>query len=168
MGAATADGIYGMIAAFGLTFLSNLLIAFQSLLTVVGVAFLVYLGIRTLLSTPATEAAAVSNTGRRGLPGMYLSTLLLTLTNPLTILSFLAIFAGTGIGTDRAHGDYGAASVLVFGVFAGSALWWLTLSAGVSLLRSRFDARAMLWINRLSGVLILVLAGRIAFDLLFS
>jgi arginine exporter protein ArgO len=77
----------------------------------------------------------------------------------MTILAFLGIFAGLGLAeTGR---DAGAAAVTVLGVFAGSALWWLTLSGGVSLLRSRFDARAMRWVNRLSGVIILIFAADI-------
>jgi threonine/homoserine/homoserine lactone efflux protein len=155
MGAATADAVYGFIAAFGLTFISNLLIANNDLLSLIGGLFLLYLGIKTLLSRPASEAAKVETRGR-GLVGMYLSTLFLTLTNPMTILSFLAIFAGAGIAS--ASSDYLSAGVIVLGVFGGSAAWWLLLSLGVSLFRSRFDGRVMLWVNRLSGVLIIAFA----------
>ncbi|HEX2620980.1 MAG TPA: LysE family translocator [Phototrophicaceae bacterium] len=158
MGAATADATYGFIAAFGLTFLSDLLISQQTLLRIVGGLFLLYLGIKTLLSIPAEDAAKVETT-RSGLPGMYLSTFGLTLTNPMTILSFLAIFAGAGIASTA--GDYGSAALLVLGVFMGSAAWWLLLSGGVSLLRQRFNTRVMLWVNRLSGVIILLFALRI-------
>jgi threonine/homoserine/homoserine lactone efflux protein len=87
------------------------------------------------------------------LAGAYVSTLILTLTNPLTILSFLAVFAGLGLG--QTPGDYAAAGWMVLGVLGGSALWWVLLTAGVSLLRSRFDARAMRWVNRVSGLVIL-------------
>jgi threonine/homoserine/homoserine lactone efflux protein len=156
MGAATADAIYGFIAAFGLTFLSNLLISTQDILSIIGGLFLLYLGMKTLFSRPAEEAAAVENY-RGGLMGMYLSTLFLTLTNPMTILSFLAIFAGAGI----AGSSDLSALLIVIGVFSGSAAWWLLLSGGVSLLRHRFDSRVMLWVNRLSGVIILLFAVRV-------
>ncbi len=158
LGAATADAIYGLIAAFGLTFLSDLLITYSLPLRLAGGLFLLYLGITTLLSTPAADAAKVE-LRRSGLVGMYFSTLGLTLTNPMTILSFVAIFAGAGVVT--AAGDYGAAAVIVIGVFSGSALWWLTLSGGVSLLRQRFNHRTMVWVNRLSGAIIVLFALRV-------
>lgn len=154
LGAATADAAYGFIAAFGLTFISELLIDQADLLRLVGGGFLAYLGLRTLFAPPAEEAAQAA--AGRGLPGAYASTLALTLTNPMTILAFLGIFAGLGVA--EAVGDYGTAAVTVLGVFLGSALWWLALSGGVSLLRARFDARAMRWVNRLSGIIILVFA----------
>jgi len=80
--------------------------------------------------------------------------LALTLTNPLTIFSFAAIFAGLGFGS--AVHDAFSGVALVAGVFAGSALWWFLLSGGVSLVRHRFDARALVWVNRISGGVILI------------
>jgi threonine/homoserine/homoserine lactone efflux protein len=150
LGAATADATYGAIAAFGLTVVSGFLLSQQLWLRLLGGAFLCYLGVRTFLAAPATEAASV---GGGGLAGAYVSTFFLTITNPLTILSFAAIFAGLGLGASGT--DAGAALGLVLGVFLGSALWWLLLSGGVSLLRARFDLRAMRWVNRGSGLLIL-------------
>ncbi|HEU5102673.1 MAG TPA: LysE family translocator [Roseiflexaceae bacterium] len=146
LGAASADAIYGCIAGFGLTFISSLLISQQGWLKLIGGAFLCYLGIRTLLSQPAERAAAGDAIG---LVGAYASTFLLTLTNPTTILSFVAVFAGLGLAS--MGGDYAAALLLVLGVFFGSALWWLLLSGGVGMFRARLDVRAMRWVNRLSG-----------------
>lgn len=151
LGAATADAIYGTIAAFGLSFISEVLIGQQNWIRLIGGAFLCYLGIRILLSKPAEQAAQTSG---RGLAGAYTSTLFLTITNPATILSFAAIFAGLGIASG-AGGDYGAAALLVLGVFMGSALWWLLLSGGVSLFRNRFSLRVMGWVNRGSGLIII-------------
>jgi threonine/homoserine/homoserine lactone efflux protein len=150
LGAATADMCYGAIAAFGLTAISSLLVSQSSWIRLIGGTFLCYLGIRTLLSKPAAQAAA---TGVYGLAGAYTSTLLLTLTNPATILSFVAIFAGLGLASTT--GGYGASALLVLGVFLGSALWWLLLSTIVGLLRTRLDLRALRWVNRLSGVILL-------------
>ena len=149
LGAATADALYGCIAGFGLTFISSLLIDQQGWLKLIGGLFLCYLGIRTLLSQPSERAAVA---GGRGLAGAYVSTFFLTLTNPTTILSFVAVFAGLGLAS--MGGDYASALVLVLGVFCGSALWWLLLSGGVATFRSRFDTRALRWVNRLSGVVI--------------
>jgi threonine/homoserine/homoserine lactone efflux protein len=150
LGAATADGMYGVIAAFGLTYVSNILIGYQSSIRLVGGLFLCYLGLKTYFSRPA-EGPALA--GGQGLRGAYASTLVLTLTNPLTILSFTAIFAGLGIGT--ATGDYGSAALLVLGVFSGSAAWWLILSGGVSLFRSKFTPQTLGWVNKAAGIVIL-------------
>src|SRR6266545_612784 len=125
---------------------SGLGVSQQSWLKLIGGAFLCYLGIRTILAQPSERAAAA---GGMGLAGAYTSTFFLTLTNPTTILSFVAVFAGLGLAS--MGGDYAAAAVLVLGVFAGSALWWLLLSGGVGLFRARFDTRAMRWVNRISG-----------------
>jgi threonine/homoserine/homoserine lactone efflux protein len=149
LGAATADAAYGCIAGFGLTFVSGVLMGGEFWFRLIGGAFLIYLGVRTFLARPAGEAAAA---GRSGLMGAYASTFFLTLTNPMTILSFMAVFASLGVAS--AGGDYGSAAILVLSVFAGSALWWFGLSGLVSVFRSRIDARALRWVNRASGVII--------------
>jgi threonine/homoserine/homoserine lactone efflux protein len=149
LGAATADAIYGSVAGFGLTFISNFLVSQQLWLHLVGGIFLCYLGVRTLLAKPADQAASANG---NGLLGAYTSTFFLTLTNPVTILLFAAIFAGLGMG--GANGSYMSAGVLVFGVFLGSALWWLVLSGGVGLFRNKFNARRLQWVNRISAVII--------------
>ena len=149
LGAATADAIYGCIAGFGLTLVTRFLMDQQVWLRLFGGAFLCYLGVKTVLSRPAKQAASAKGSG---LAGAYGSTFLLTLTNPMTILSFAAVFAGLGLAS--AGGSYASAGILVLGVFTGSALWWLMLSGGVSLLRSKFDARRLEWVNRISGVII--------------
>ena len=150
LGAAAADALYGCVAGFGLALISNFFVSQRFWLQLVGGLFLCWLGIRTLLASPAGETARA---GRgEGLMGAFLSTFVLTVTNPMTILSFAAVFAALGLG--NTGGDYGAAAVLVLGVFVGSALWWLLLSGGVSLLRSRFDARGLQWVNSVSGAVI--------------
>lgn len=151
LGAASADALYGGIAGFGLTALSDLLLAWQTELQTVGGLFLLYLGRQTWRTLPAAEPVQVQP-NRAGLLGDYLSTLALTLTNPVTILAFLGIFAGLGLAT--AGADFGAAMGLVSGVFAGSLLWWLTLAAGVGLLRGRLTPAGSIWMNRASGALI--------------
>ncbi len=150
LGIATADALYGCIAGFSLTAISQFLVAQQFWIRLLGGLFLVYLGLKTLLSKPperAIEAKKADN-----FTAAYLSTLLLTLTNPLTILSFAAIFAGIGVGS--ASRSYASASLVVLGVFVGSTLWWCILTSVISLLRRRFTPIWLLWINRASGVLI--------------
>ncbi len=150
LGAASADTIYGALAAFGLTFVSVFLINQAIWLKVVGGLFLLYLGVRTFLAPPAEREA---NAEGQGLLRAYASTFFLTLTNPPTILSFVAVFGALGLG--NLPGGYGAAASLVLGVFFGSALWWLTLSSGVGLFRGAMTPGVLRWVNRLAGVAII-------------
>jgi threonine/homoserine/homoserine lactone efflux protein len=149
LGAATADALYGCVAGFGLTLVSSLILGLRPWLSLVGGGFLCYLGMRTALSHPAQGTATAQGSG---LLLSYASTLVLTLTNPMTILSFAATFAGLGVAQ---VGDYGAAGSLVLGVFLGSAAWWLLLSTGVGLFQRRIGDRFMLWLNRVSGAVLL-------------
>ncbi len=148
LGAATADAIYGAIAAFGLTAISGLLVEQRFLLGLLGGLFLCYLGVRTFLAKPAKDAASAQ---RGGALMAYGSTFVLTMTNPMTILSFAAVFVGLGVGSAK---NYSAAAVMVIGVFVGSALWWLLLSSAVSLVRNRMTTSALQWVNRASGTII--------------
>ena len=149
LGAATADAIYGCIAGFGLTFISSILVNQQGWIRFAGGVFLCYLGLRTFLSRPAEQTASARGSG---LIGAYVSAFLLTLTNPITILSFAAIFAGLGLA--NTSGDYVSAGILVLGVFTGSALWWLALSGGVGMFRAKFTPDWLRWVNRISGIII--------------
>ena len=149
MGAASADMFYGAVAAFGLTAIQDVLLGQSDWLRLVGGTFLLYLGVKTFLAKPAEQAAKSS---RGGLFGAYLSTFFLTITNPITILSFIAIFAGLRLA--ETDGNYTTASTMVLGVFLGSAAWWFTLSFVVGLLRDRFNTSWKIWINRIAGMII--------------
>ena len=148
MGIAVADGLYGAVAAFGLTAISGLLLKYSFWIGVVGGAFLLYLGVRTLLSRPDLE---LSKANPAGLLQNFLSTLGLTLANPPTILAFAAIFAGLGLVSS----DYSTAALIVLGVFLGSASWWMILTAGAGWLRGRIGPGLIRAINIVSGVSIL-------------
>jgi threonine/homoserine/homoserine lactone efflux protein len=150
LGAATADAAYGSVAALGLTFVTDLLVEEAAWLRLVGGAFLFFLGVRTFLASPAERAAPPA---RSGLTGAYASTLFLTLTNPTTILSFAAIFAGLGVAGE-ANGGVLSATMLVPGVFLGSAMWWFVLSGLVGFFRAKLTARGLRWVNRVSGTII--------------
>jgi threonine/homoserine/homoserine lactone efflux protein len=148
MGVATADGTYGAIAAFGLTAVTALLVDWRRALGLVGGAFLLWLAYKTFTSVPGEAAADTDR--RRGLPAAYLSMLGLTMTNPMTILSFAALFVGLGV----TGGDPAGATVLTLGVFAGSSLWWVLLTAVLAAFRSRLTSNGMRRINMASGLLI--------------
>lgn len=148
MGIAVADGLYGAVAAFGLTAFSGFLLQHQYWIGLAGGAFLLFLGVTTLLARPDPEGAKA---GSSSLTQGFLSTLGLTLANPPTILAFAAIFAGLGLVSS----DYVVASVVVLGVFLGSATWWILLAAGAGWLRSRMGPKLFRAINIVSGITIL-------------
>lgn len=150
LGAAVADGTYGFVAGFGLTSISNFLVAQQFWMKLIGGVFLLYLGVKTFISKAATQEAKINSTG---LFKNFSSTLLLTITNPITILSFFAIFAGLGLGQESAN--YISAVFLVAGVFLGSATWWLILSSILNFFRNKITTKGLTWINRFSGALII-------------
>lgn len=153
LGAAAADTLYGCVAAFGLTMVSGLLVRHQLWLHLIGGLFLLYLGVKTFTATPADRAAAATGEGAWG---AFLSTFALTITNPMTILSFAAVFAGLGLS--QARGGALDAGLMVLGVFAGSALWWWILAFGTGCFGAKVDAVVMRRINRVSGGIILLFA----------
>ena len=149
LGAATADALYGAVAGFGLTLISNFLVNQLFWLRIVGGLYLLYLGIKTIIEKPIHEEYEMD---RMELLSAYSSTFLLTLTNPMTILSFAAVFLGLGFTPET--GNYLSASILVLGVFLGSTLWWILLSGGVNLFRDKFDFAMLSWVNRITGGII--------------
>ncbi len=149
MGAASADALYGAVAAFGLTSIRDVLVGQQFWLHLIGGGFLCYLGIRAFLSKPPEREIAAK---RSNLAGAYGSTFFLTLTNPMTILSFLAVFSSFGFASVTT--DYWISGILVLGVFSGSVLWSFILSSGVSLARGRIDVRKLQIVNKISGIVI--------------
>jgi len=147
LGAATGDATYGGVAAFGLSIVTNFLVGQQMWLRLIGGAFLVYLGAKTFMSRPPERAAEAKG---GGILTNYISTLLLTVTNPLTILMFTAVFAGFGVALT----GFDQAAIVTMGVFLGSASWWIVLTLIVGLLRGRFDARWLRAVNMISGLVI--------------
>ena len=142
LGAATADAAYAAVAAFGLSALMSLLIDQVVWVRVVGGAFLVYVGVQSMRAQPARASDTPPGWG---LMTSFASTLGLTLSNPMTILSFVGIFAGLGVGAD-------GGALLVAAVFVGSAAWWVILAGTASHLRERLTPRVMRAVNLGSGL----------------
>jgi threonine/homoserine/homoserine lactone efflux protein len=156
MGVATADALYGAVAAFGLTAITEILVGIDRPLGIVGGAVLVALAIRSLRSAPRiTGEATVPRAqaeGRRldGRFAAFGSMVALTATNPATILSFAALFASIGAGT----GGPAGATAVVIGVFTGSVAWWALLTGAVAGLRARLTPRVVRGLNIVSAVVI--------------
>ncbi|HEU0242296.1 MAG TPA: LysE family transporter [Candidatus Limnocylindrales bacterium] len=153
VGVATADAMYGAIAAFGLTAVSQVLVGIDRPLGIIGGAVLLVLSATSLRSTLRTTDAPVARAERGRLDGplaAWASMVALTLTNPATILSFAALFASIGAGT---NGLAGAASVVI-GVFLGSVAWWLLLTVLIAGVRARLTPRIIRWLNIASALII--------------
>jgi threonine/homoserine/homoserine lactone efflux protein len=153
LGAATADAIYGLIAAFGLTAVMAILTDHANSIRLVGGAMLLVVGARALWHARSATTPAEARAGRVISPaGSYIQTVGLTLTNPMTILSFIGMFAGIGISSGGA--DVANAVALVIGVGLGSAAWWLFLASLTSRIRHRLSPGTLRWINIGSALII--------------
>jgi putative LysE/RhtB family amino acid efflux pump len=145
LGTALADGVYAALAALGFATFSSILATISLPLQLGGGAFMLWLGWNGLTPGPQRAAASIS---ARDLGGTIAATFLLTIANPMTILSFAALFAGLGLATEA---DTASAALVSAGVFAGSLLWWCFLSGGVSLFRNRLPPGFSIWVSRISG-----------------
>ena len=151
LGAATADLLYGLIAAFGLTVISTFLIDQKFWIQLTGLVFLIYLGVKTIIKKD--NDIKFKQSTDKGLIKDYLSTLILTITNPVTILFFIAVFAGLGLSNSINGLD--SALQLISGVFMGSCLWWLFLSGITHRLKTKISKRILKRIDLFSGIFIL-------------
>jgi threonine/homoserine/homoserine lactone efflux protein len=149
LGAALADTLYGIIAAFSVSLISDFLLSQLLWLRLGGGIFLILLGGRIFFSKPIEKDEDVRHIT---LLKDFVSTFFLTMTNPMTLLAYLAVFAGIGVG--KPHDDYLDAGWLVLGVLVGSSFWWLLLSEGVTLFRKKVSCRVMIGINRIAGIII--------------
>lgn len=148
-GVATGDALAAGIAALGITLVSEVLSEHRFLLRLIGGLFLCYLGYKIFRAEPVAKPPLPRV---NGLLGAYATTFFLTLSNPVTILSFVAIYAGWHV--PALHGHYVAAGLLSAGVFMGSALWWVGLFVGMTTFHRRFDLRSLGWVHRISGAII--------------
>jgi putative LysE/RhtB family amino acid efflux pump len=158
IGTAAADAVYAALAAAGFAVLAGSIgtvgsIPVQDILRWGGAAFILWLGWRTIMSPVAERAADLPQQGSA--VRLFAVTFLLTMSNPATILSFVALFAGLGLAAEPTPD---AAVSAVAGVFIGSLLWWAVLSGGVAALRQRIGAESRRWINRIAGAVLIIFA----------
>ncbi|HSK46951.1 MAG TPA: LysE family transporter [Coriobacteriia bacterium] len=150
MGIATADGVYAAVAAFGITVVSSLLVTWQAPLRIIGGLALMALGIRALLrpATGANHDARPTAESSSGYAALYGSALALTLTNPMTIIAFAAVFMSAGLAGLESTGSALAATA---GVAVGSLCWWLALCTVVASVRHGMTDTTAAWLGRASG-----------------
>ena len=149
LGAAAADMLYGGIAGFSITLVIQFLVREQFWIRLLGGILLVVIGIFYFFKRPAALDARLQD--RESAYSDIRSTFLLTLTNPTTVLSFLALLAALGMGAQR---HWWLTVFLVGGIFCGSMMWWIVLSVIVNHFRNRFNDRLLRLMNRFAGVAI--------------
>lgn len=161
LGIATADAMFAAVAALGITVVADALVSLQGPLRLIGGAVLLWLGWRALRSTPPTRASGDASVGFATVTSRsrgrvrardYTSAVGLTLANPATIIAFAAIFASSGL---MAQPGLTEALVATIGIAVGSLLWWIALTTFVAVVRHALSPRALLWVNRVSGVMLL-------------
>lgn len=148
LGAATADMMYGILVALGLTATQQMILHCRTPLSIIGGLFLCFLGIKKIFSAPPSQQNSSST--QNNLLSAYGITFLLTLTNPATILDFAALFMGLTINVSGYHESFAFLS----GVFLGSALWWLILCFTVGFFRKKISQNALRYINYAAGTVI--------------
>ncbi|HBZ69511.1 MAG TPA: lysine transporter LysE [Deltaproteobacteria bacterium] len=162
-GAALADTFYGVVATFGISVVASFLLAHEKVLRLGGGLVLCLLGARSFRGDAEGPHSAV---GAQGLVSAFVSTFLLTLTNPLVLLTIAAVSAALGLAAEELRGP--AAATVVLGVLSGSLLWWLVLLGGVGLARARFHERMLRWVYLASGGLLFAAGVALLASLAFS
>lgn len=153
LGAAVADAIYASIAAYSVTIISATLARYTGVLELVGGTILFLIGAHAIYSHKTIEPR--NSKAPKNHIEAFVSTLFLTLTNPATIIGFAALFSAMGLKDEE--GSRHGAMILVSGVFAGSAFWWLILSTVMHFIRHLLSDQGQRWINLISGSVLALL-----------
>ncbi|WP_371362041.1 hypothetical protein SRRS_32960 [Sporomusa rhizae] len=153
LGAATADALYGYAAAAGLNFLISFINQYETAFRWGGGMFIAYLGWKTFQSVPPSPSIDKETT--KNLYKVFAGIFLLTLTNPITIFSFIATFSSLGIAILVT--SLPKAALAALGVFLGSLLWWIILTSAISFFRDKVTPKTISYINKLAGALIILI-----------
>ncbi|MDE1173507.1 MAG: LysE family translocator [Parvibaculaceae bacterium] len=155
LGAALGDGIFAAIAAFGFTAAIDAMMSYADWLQLGGGIFLIVLGIRTFVAHPHIDMGVGDAPPTVAMARVFVTAFFLTITNPATMLGFLAIFSSVAGFTPR-DADYASAATLVGAVVGGSIIWWACITGFVSLFRQKMNDHMLEWLNHIAGVLIIV------------
>jgi len=163
LGVALADGFYALLAALGFLLLAEYLGALDFWLRLFAGLFILWIAVTIAKSRPPEKSPPVKN---RTLAANFIATFLLTLANPTTILTFVALFSGTGLAAGT--GEKGAGLILTLGAFSGSLAWWIFLTEVAARLRHRVARKQLVWINRIAGFLLAIFGITILFQLVIN
>ncbi|MEA3444066.1 MAG: LysE family transporter [Bacteroidota bacterium] len=154
MGAAFADTFYALIAGFGVSFISDFFVDQQFYLRGAGGALLIILGLKVFYTNTIKQVRR-QRSSKGNIFGDFISVFFLTISNPITIIVFGAIFAGIGLAEEGAN-TY-QAGIIVLGIFSGATLWWLTLAISINYFRHKIRLRSLWWINKIAGGIIAII-----------
>ena len=158
LGAALGDGVFASITAFGFTALAQLIVGYSMALQLCGGLFLLAFGVSTFFTPPPPKLTERLTAPTKSQPSSHasaaVSTFMLTISNPATLVAYTALIAGVGVFANSPRPSFFAASFVVLGVFVGSSLWWLTLTTVVGLLHARINDKVIRRINEISGFLV--------------
>ncbi len=153
LGVALSDTFYAIIAGFSLTYVINILKQYQLFFQIFGALALIGLGLHIFFKNPVKEVRKFRR-GRSNYFHDFLFSFLVTFSNPLVALVFLAVFTGSGVVLSISE-PY-QSFFIVLGIFMGCCLWWFSLTTLVGYFRHRFNLRVLWWFNKIAGVLIVV------------
>lgn len=153
LGATTADTLYAILAGFSLSYIISFIRDYQTILQIFGGIVLLFLGIYVFRKNPIRSLRKYRKQGSNYYQD-YFSTLLIVMSNPLIIMAYIALFAGTGIA-------FSLENILdtlqmVLGFALGAISWWVTLTSVVNLIRKQFNLHILWWFNKISGSIIIV------------
>lgn len=154
LGSSVADCLYACVGVFGLTFISDFLLKYQTIINIIGGVFVLIIGIGQLVKKPAENAPQKSAEGAK----MFLSSFAVGITNPAAILTFL--FAFTYFGIAKISGELNGI-LLVSGVFIGTYIWWSALSGAVCFIKSKTGNRGLTYMNKIFGGILILFAAMI-------
>ncbi len=154
LGAAAADGFYAIVAGFSVSVIIDYLTEYQTSLRIGGGIVLLFMGYKLFTTNPGKQLRDQLKRKRKGLFGDFISIFALTISNPITIFVFMAVFAGFNLVESQS--DHTNVFSLITGILLGATTWWFTLSTVVSIFRGKFKLRRMLLINRIAGVLVIL------------
>ncbi len=166
LGAAAADGFYAIVAGFSVSIVIDYLTEYQLILRIIGSIVLFFLGYKLITTNPAVQLRNQLKKKRKGLFGDFISIFALTISNPITVFVFAAVFAGFHV-LDPDTPKH-SVLILIFGILLGASTWWFTLSSVVSIFKDKFRLRRLLLINRIAGVLVIAFGGFIIATLFFD
>jgi threonine/homoserine/homoserine lactone efflux protein len=166
LGAAAADGFYAIIAGFSVSIVIDYLTEFQLYLRIAGSIVLFVLGYSLITTNPAVQLRKQLKKKRKGLFGDFISIFALTVSNPITVFVFAAVFAGFHVVEKTSETT--SVLVLIIGILTGASIWWFTLSSIVSIFKEKFRLRNLLIINRIAGILVIAFGGFVIATIFFD
>ena len=153
MGAALSDTLYAIIAGFSLTFVIDFIRGHEILFQSVGAVVVLALGIHIFFKNPVTDLRRNRLRGNTHFQDV-ISSFLITVSNPLTVFVFLAVFTSSGVAVSLEKPYY--SFFVILGILLGAFIWWFSLSGIVSLFRHKMNLRILWWINKTAGAIIIL------------